>query len=709
VNPTRDSTLADPGQLVADLQRQLADLQGELATSNAERDAALAREAAAAEVLQVINSSPGELAPVFDAILEKAQSLCGAVFGLLFTYDGERINTATLHNIPDGFAEFLRRGPVRPASETTLARVIEERRPIQVADVMAEDPYRDGDPFAITAVDSGGVRTVLSIPLIKDNAVLGVISVFRQEVRPFSDKQIALLQNFAAQAVIAMENARLLTETREALEQQTATAQVLTVINSSPGDLQPVFDAVLNKALHLCGAAFGILWTFDGEFVRALAVRGATAEYAEFLTSTPHRPGIDNAHGRLIRGEEFVHIADVAADAAYHSEDPVRKATVELGGARTLLAVALRKEGAVLGFFVIYRREVLLFSDKQIALLQNFAAQAVIAMENARLLTETRQALEQQTATAEVLQVINSSPGDLAPVFDAMLEKACLLCDAQIGTMWIYQGESMQAAAIQGAPSAYAEFLRRTPTHPISGEHRRLLGGERFIHNADVTATETYRSGHAVYRAAADLGGIRTFLGVPLRKDDDLLGHFGIYRQEVRPFTDKQIVLLQSFAAQAVIAMDNARLLNEIRQRQSELRVTFDNMGDGVAMFDADLRLAAWNMNFRQMLDLTEEFVATHPSYAGYLRYLAERGEFGEVEIKAEVARRLEAIDQDLRFEHTRPDDRVTEVRRNPVPGGGFVLIYGDVTERKRAEAEIALRATLPRERCASCRRRRRA
>src|ERR1043166_969450 len=257
-----ESTLADPkDHLIADLQKQLA-------ASNAERDEALARETATAEVLQVINSSPGELAPVFKVMLEKALHLCGAAFGSLRTFDADALHTVASHNLPARFAEYWDR-PVRPDPvNSAIGIAVYDQRAIQVEDMRATENYRAGAPIAVAGVELGGVRTVLHIPLIKDDKTLGVLTVFRQEVRPFSEKEIALLQNFAAQAVIAMENARLLTETREALEQQTATAEVLKVINSAPGDLVPVFDAMLEKAVRLCDAARGHLATFDGELFR---------------------------------------------------------------------------------------------------------------------------------------------------------------------------------------------------------------------------------------------------------------------------------------------------------------------------------------------------------------------------------------------------------------------------------------------------------
>jgi two-component system, NtrC family, sensor kinase len=664
-------------------------LFNELATRNRDLGEALEQQTATAEVLQVINSSPGDLAPVFDTMLDKATHLCEASYGMLYRYDGKVFHAVALHAVPTAFADFLRE-PIRADSRNALGRLVGGERLVHMPDLREDAAYVSGEPLRKATVELGGARAYLGVPLRKDGVLLGAIGAYRQEVRPFSDKQITLLENFAAQAVIAMENARLLTETREALEQQTATSEVLQVINSSPGDLAPVFDAMIENALRLCGGSFGELRTYDGDRFRLAATHGVPTAYVEHYArddSGVYGPGTGPA--RILAGERVVHIADLIATEPYQRGDPDRVALVDLGGARAYLLVPLLKDGAVLGYIMIYRMEVGSFTDKQIALLQNFAAQAVIAIENARLITETREALKQQTATAEVLQVINSSPGDLTPVFDAILEKAHSLCGIAQGSLELYDGERFRAVAVRGLSDAFADMLREGSPASDNPATRPLIDGSRFTHIRDLAETD-----YSITRSAVELDAARTLLCVPLRRDDALLGMIASGRREVRPFSDKEIALLQNFAAQAVIAIENARLLNELRdrtdevmRRETELRVTFDNMADGVVMFDGDLRLAAWNRNFQRLLDLPDALLAERPSYADYIRHLADRGEFGTDDIEAELSRRLEDTDQELRLERTRPDGRVIEVRRNAVPGGGLVLIYGDITERKQAEA----------------------
>ena len=411
--------------------------------------------------------------------------------------------------------------------------------------------------------------------------------MYRQEVRPFTDKQIELVKNFAAQAVIAIENARLLNELRqrttdltEALEQQTASAEVLQVISSSAGDLQPVFESLLANATRLCEGNFGFLSFYEGDALFSAGARHklppAFIEAPAFLEGTAKGMPTFRVHpstplARAVTTKQFVQTLDYTEEQAYKERDPVAVAMVELGGVRTLIAVPMLKENAPIGAISIFRQEVRPFTDKQIALVQNFAAQAVIAIENARLLNELRQSLEQQTATSEVLQVISSAPGDLEPIFATMLERAARICDAKFAALYRLEGDGLRLTATHDVPPAFAE-AQGTVFHPApGGALDAVMKTGQTAHLSDLAATRSYVERHPRMVEAVEIAGIRTTLGVPMVKDNKLVGIIGIFRQEVRPFNEKQIALVTNFANQAVIAMENARLLRELRERTEDV------------------------------------------------------------------------------------------------------------------------------------------
>jgi signal transduction histidine kinase len=619
-------------------------------------------------------------------MLERALQLCDSSFGALHTFDGEEFHSAATR-FRTSSDRRLEAHTLRPDPGSAMAQLVAGASVVHIADVADTDEYRAGVAPRVLIVEEVGARTALWVALRNDDILLGVFTIYRREVRPFTDRQIALMQNFAAQAVIAMENARLLTETREALEQQTATAEVLGIINASPGDLAPVFDAMLEKAMRLCGAAYGVLRSFDGESAHLLASRGVPSEYAGFLARNAAlgTPPAGTGFMQALQTGQPTQTMDARESVGYRSGAPGGRAIADLGGARTVIHVPLVKDQVSIGLFTLYRQEVRSFSDKQIALLENFAAQAVIAMENARLLNEQREALEQQTATAEVLQVINASPGNLQPVFDAIISKAVRLCQAEFGGFLKFDGEAFHI--LTGASSVrQPELLRPEPGTALA----QLLGGAAFVHIADVADDEAYQARSPARVRLVEGFGARTTLFVGLRKDDVLLGTLVIFRREVREFTERQISLVQGFAAHAVIAMENARLLNEVRQRQEELRITFENMGDGVALFDETPRLVAWNGHFQEMFNLPDDLLEQHRTYEEHLRFLAARGDFGGgLDAEEQLSALIATTDKPSAYERTRPDGRVLEIRRNPVPGGGFVLIFSDITERKQNEAEI--------------------
>jgi GAF domain-containing protein len=568
------STFADQAAVAMENARLLGDLR----ERTRELEESLEYQTATSDVLQVISRSTFDLQPVLDTVVETATRLCLADQAVIFRREADDAYTlAANFGFPPEYEAFHRkRGRIpaaqRVGSPATLARAAHERAVIHYDDVAAVEGYPE------TSITLGKQRTALGVPLLREGEPIGVLALARQRVEPFSERQIELVRTFADQAVIAIENTRLLTELRESLEQQQAMAEVLQVINRSPGDLAPVFDAMLEKATSLCGSDFGILWSFENGLARAGALHQVPPAYAE-LVRNPFRPSPESGPARMMRGEDAIVIPDLKEFPPYRAGDPLVRAIVDLAGARSIMIAPLRRNAAVLGAITLYRREPLPFTDKQIALLRNFAAQAVIATENARLITETREALEQQTATAEVLQVINSSPGDLVPVFEAMLDRAMHLCAATVGMMWSFDGNSARLGASRNVPPAFSDYLERHP--PSTGPETffgRAIAAREVIHTADMRAAEPYLQGVPLARAGVELAGIRALLMAPLVKDDAVLGVFAVFRSEPRPFTDKQIALLQNFAAQAVIAMENARLITETRAAKDDAEAAYRDL-----------------------------------------------------------------------------------------------------------------------------------
>jgi two-component system, NtrC family, sensor kinase len=554
-----------------------ANLQEELDQRTRELDEALQQQTATIEVLRAISSSAGKLEPIFDTMLGNALRLCGAQFGHMLLFDGESFTIAAMKDTPAGFAKHLLAEPkLRAYPGSYLAQLVETKKTIHVPDLRADKPYLKRLPRAVAAVDQGGLRSQLMVPMVKEDKLIGSINIYRQQVSPFAERQIALVESFAAQAVIAIENARLLNELRESLQQQTATADVLKVISSSPGELAPVFQAMLENAVRICEASFGVLFRNEDGAMRAAAMVGVPPAFAEFWQRGPQRPGPRTAFGRVSETKQTIHIADVKAEPAYVDGEPVFVAAVNLGNFRTLLNVPMLKENELIGVLAIYRQEVLPFTDKQIELLQNFAAQAVIAIENTRLLNETKEALEQQTATSEVLKVISSSPGELEQVFQTVLKNAVQICSAKFGHLWLREGDAFRTGATYGAPPAFADFLRNEQVfHP---DGRTGLGkqarSKEVFQLADIAALPTH--GDKLRQATINLAGARTLIGVPMLKDNEMVGSITIYRQEVRPFNQNQIELLANFAAQAVIAIENTRLLGELRESLQQQTATAD-------------------------------------------------------------------------------------------------------------------------------------
>ncbi len=570
----------------ATLEQKVEARTRELADANAGLTEALDQQTATAEILRVISSSPTDVQPVFDTIAKSAVWLCNGRLSGVYRFDGSLIHWVAHHNWTAAGLELVAGVyPRTPSRDTQVATAILDRTVVEVQDFETDS----GVPApSIPLARALGYRSILAVPMLRDGNPIGAIAVARAEAGPFSVKQVELLKTFADQAVIAIENVRLFTELEarnraltETLEQQTATGEILRVISSSPTDVQPVFDSIVASAVRLCDASFGGLLRFDGELLHVAAAHNVEPEgLAFFHRLFPIRPTPDIAIGRAILERAVVHFEDVLREPY----NPVREAARAALGYRAWLAVPMLRDETRLGVIFCWRREPRAFTDKQIELLKTFADQAVIAIENVRLFTELQEknqaltkahaqvteALEQQTATSEILRVISSSPTDIQPVFDTIAASATRLCDALYSLVFRFDGATITLVADDGClPPERLEAIRSAYPAPPGRKSvaAQAILERRVIAIADAQSGSEYP--HFAERAKAI--GYRSMVSVPMLRGDTAIGAINVVRVEAMPFTDTQIELLKTFADQAVIAIENVRLFQELEARTREL------------------------------------------------------------------------------------------------------------------------------------------
>ena len=603
------------------LQESYAGLEQKVEARTRELSESLEQQTATSEVLQVISSSPGELKPVFEAMLANATRLCAASYGGMFLSEEDSFRTAALHgDLSTVFKSQWQDGTLfKPHPNIPLARAFRSGKAVHVANLREDQAYLSGDPMAVGAVDVAGIRTMLAIPMLKESATVGIIAIYRTEVSPFTDKQIELVTNFAAQAVIAIENTRLLKELRqrtddlsESLQQQTATSEVLSVISSSPGELEPVFQAMLANATRLCTAKFGNLYLCEGDAFRTTAMYNVPPAFAEVRRREPLvHPMPGSLLARLTSSKRAVHIPDATADQGYIERQPMFVTAVELGGFRALLAVPMLKDGNLIGAIVIYRQDAGPFSDKQIDLVQGFAAQAVIAIENTRLLKELRQrtddlseSLEQQTATGEILASISGSLTSTKPVFEAIVRNLLRLFGTRFAVVQLLHDGMIHMPAVDGEPG-FERLIEHYP-RPLddsTGGGRAMLS-KQTIYFSPVLGNP---AAPASTQQFAREFGFDAVIFAPMLRGDAVIGAIGVAHHEPRVFDDKQIALIKAFADQAVIAIENVRLFDDVQKRTAELTESLEQQ---TAISDILRVISSSPSNVKPVLDTVAERAA---------------------------------------------------------------------------------------------------